>query len=313
MKPIALALTPTRNRRLNEVTGMVLMVVASLLMLALASYRPTDPSLNTVAGSLPIHNWTGMVGAAISDLLLQTEGVAAFLFPMLLGAVGWAWVRSQATGSPAAKLGGVLLYLMFAPALFGLIPGHVRWMDAMPVEGLVGRVVGDALVHYLNLPGAAIVIVSMVAIALYLSTTFSFSTAQQWFMIRFAFALAWRDRLRHWYLRWAKARAAKSAARREAMRAKELVTTQTPQKVKTSAKRQEADCTIPRRRAGFAEETKPQAVPGAAYPNPVEPNAVHQYSRRATGRCPVPRWKMKLPTPHRWSLFPSPSRPRPSR
>ena len=48
MKPLELALTPTRNRRLNEVTGMVLLVAASLLFLALASYHPTDPSLNTV-------------------------------------------------------------------------------------------------------------------------------------------------------------------------------------------------------------------------------------------------------------------------
>jgi hypothetical protein len=51
MKPLELALTPTRNRRLNEVTGMVLLVAASLLFLALASYRPTDPSLNTVGAA----------------------------------------------------------------------------------------------------------------------------------------------------------------------------------------------------------------------------------------------------------------------
>ena len=50
MKPLILALTPTRNRRLNEVTGMVLLVTASLLFLALVSYRPTDPSFNTVGG-----------------------------------------------------------------------------------------------------------------------------------------------------------------------------------------------------------------------------------------------------------------------
>ena len=40
MKPLKLALTPTRNRRLNEVTGMVLMVAASLLFLALGLLSP---------------------------------------------------------------------------------------------------------------------------------------------------------------------------------------------------------------------------------------------------------------------------------
>ena len=67
MKPLELALTPTRNRRLNEVTGMVLLVAASLLFLALASYHPTDPSLNTVgAAGRQAHNWTGLIGATVS-------------------------------------------------------------------------------------------------------------------------------------------------------------------------------------------------------------------------------------------------------
>jgi S-DNA-T family DNA segregation ATPase FtsK/SpoIIIE len=91
MKPIELALTPTRNRRLNEVTGMVLLVAASLLFLALASYRPTDPSFNTVGGmGRQAHNWIGLLGACISDLLLQLTGVAAFLVPFMLGALGWS-------------------------------------------------------------------------------------------------------------------------------------------------------------------------------------------------------------------------------
>src|ERR1700733_3648654 len=127
MKQLVLALAPTRNRRLNEVTGMVLLVAASLLFLALASYAPTDASFNTVGGyaaGRQTHNWTGLLGAGLSDLLLQLEGVAAFLFPLLLGALGWTWLRSRSAGSPIAKVSGVLLYLLFAPALFGLIPGH---------------------------------------------------------------------------------------------------------------------------------------------------------------------------------------------
>jgi S-DNA-T family DNA segregation ATPase FtsK/SpoIIIE len=223
MKPLKLALTPTRNRRLNEVTGMVLLVAASLLLLALASYRPTDPSFNTVgATGRPAHNWIGLIGASLSDILLQLEGVAAFLVPLMLGALGWTWLRSRPAGSLGAKVSGVLLYLLFAPAIFGLMPGHLRWMHALPVEGLTGRLVVDSLVHYLNFPGAAIVIVSMVVIALYLSTTFSFNTAQQWLAVHFAFALAWRDRVRNWRSAWAQkratARAEKNAAKRVAVR-----------------------------------------------------------------------------------------------
>ncbi len=202
MKPLERVLTPTRNRRLNEVIGMVLLVAASLLFLALASYHPTDPSFNTVGGQA--HNWTGLVGAFLSDLLLQMEGVSAFMVPLLLAALGWTWLRGRPAGSPAAKTAGVLLYLIFAPAIFGLIPGHLRWMHALPLEGVIGRLVGDTLIHYLNFPGAAIVMVSMVVIAIYLFTTFSFSTAKHWLAIRFAFAVAWRDRLHNWRAAWHK-------------------------------------------------------------------------------------------------------------
>jgi DNA segregation ATPase FtsK/SpoIIIE, S-DNA-T family len=282
MKAISLALTPTRNRRLNEVTGMVLLVAASLLFLALTSYRPTDPSFNTVgaAGRLA-HNWTGLVGASVSDLLLQSEGVAAFLFPLFLGALGWTWLRSHPVGSVPAKAAGVLLYLVFAPAAFGLIPGNLRWMHALPIEGLTGRLVVDTLVHYLNFPGAAIVVVSMVVIALYLSTTFSFNTAQQWMAIRFAFVLAWRDRIRNWRSAWVKARAQKKALKNEVARANALAKAQ-----KTAQKAAEKDA-VRQAKHAVDEEPVPKSRRGrfadaeasAAMPEPHAPTLWNQMPR----------------------------------
>jgi DNA segregation ATPase FtsK/SpoIIIE, S-DNA-T family len=268
MKPLELALTPTRNRRLNEVTGMVLLVAASLLFLALVSYHPTDPSLNTVGGyaGSQAHNWTGLIGATISDFLLQLEGVAAFFIPLMLGALGWTWMRSRPAGSPTAKASGVLLYLVFAPAVFGLIPGHLRWMHALPVDGLIGRLVGDTLVHYLNLPGAAIVIVSMVVIALYLSTTFSFSTAQQWMVVHFAFALAWRDRLRNWYSAWAKARAEKNAAKRDARNESARIKMQKAAQKAAERQTQRAEDVDPSpRRTAFHDASAAESAPAGPH------------------------------------------------
>ncbi|HXY02926.1 MAG TPA: DNA translocase FtsK 4TM domain-containing protein, partial [Terriglobales bacterium] len=72
MKYLAQALTPTSNRRLNELIGFVLCVSALLLFLALASYSPLDPSLNSASVLTPAHgarNWVGVVGAFVSDLV----------------------------------------------------------------------------------------------------------------------------------------------------------------------------------------------------------------------------------------------------
>jgi len=225
MKPLKLVLTPTRNRRLNELIGLLVLAVAGLLLLALASYHPTDPSFNTVAGltmGRP-ENWIGVVGSYTSDLLLQLEGAAAFCLPLLLAALGWTWMRSLPAGSPWAKAIGALLTLLFVPAIFGLLPGHLHFFGGLPMEGLTGRLVVDALVRYLNYPGACIFTIAMVAVALYLSTTFSFNTAKEWLSIRFAFVLAWRDRWANWRQARARARDEKKMARMAAIREKELV------------------------------------------------------------------------------------------
>jgi S-DNA-T family DNA segregation ATPase FtsK/SpoIIIE len=226
MKPLKLVTTPTRNRRLNELIGLLVLVSAILLLLALVSYRPTDPSFDTVGGfgaGRPAHNWTGLIGAWIADLLLQVEGLTAFCLPVLAGALGWTWLRSQPAGSPGAKLVGIVLCMIFGPALLGLLPGQLHFLYGLPIAGLVGRLVSDALVAWLNYPGACVISASMVAIALYLSTTFSFNTAREWLAIRFAFVLAWRDRWTNWRAARARAKEMKAEARQDKIREKELV------------------------------------------------------------------------------------------
>src|SRR5277367_3587519 len=268
MKPLKLVLTPTRNRRLNELVGLLVLVVAGLLLLALASYHSTDPSLNTVVGAAAARpeNWIGIVGAYISDLLLQLEGAAAFCLPLLLAALGWTWMRSLPAGSPWAKAIGTLLTLLFVPAIFGLLPGHLHYLGGLPMEGLTGRLVVDALVHYLNFPGACIFTVAMVAVSLYLSTTFSFNTAKEWLSIRLAFVMAWRDRWSNWRQARARARETKKLARAEAIREKELVKARkadSKQEKLNFRKKPDAaeDEAVPAHRQGGFAETLPEPAP----------------------------------------------------
>ncbi|WP_125484893.1 DNA translocase FtsK [Edaphobacter aggregans] len=201
MKSLRLVSTPTRNRRLNEIIGLTVLVGAGLLLLALASYTPSDPSFNTVGAYVtgrPAHNWTGMVGAYLSDVMLQLIGVAAFFLPLVLGRLGLCWMRSRPAGSPLAKTVGLAMWVVFAPAAIALLPGHLMWRRALPIEGTTGRLLSDFMVHYLNLPGACIVLALMVALSLYLATTFTFNTAREWATIRFSFIQAMWDRWVRW-------------------------------------------------------------------------------------------------------------------
>ena len=201
MKFFSKIFEPTRNKRLNELIGFLLCISALLLFLALASYSPLDPSLNSASlltGSHAARNWIGILGAYLSDIILQFLGVGAFLLPVFLGLLGARWFRSRAVQAPVAKTLGAIWLLMFVPALLAILPGHLRWMGAIPVEGLMGRIIGDALIHYLNVAGAYIVCTTVLAVALYLTTAFSFSAIQVWAPTRFAFVVALRDRWRDW-------------------------------------------------------------------------------------------------------------------
>ncbi len=198
MKTLRLESTPTRHHRLNEILGLTVLVAAALLLLALASYTPSDPSFDTVggwAGQLhPAHNWTGLLGAWLADALLQLLGIAAFLFPILLIRTGVCWMRSRPVGSPFARIVGLGLWVIFAPAMIALLPGHPLWRSALPLSGLTGRLVADVMVHLLNLPGTFIVVGLMVALSLYLATTFAFASARQWLTDHFAFLNTLREK-----------------------------------------------------------------------------------------------------------------------
>ena len=201
MRFLASIFVPTGNRRLNELIGFLLCVSALLLFLALASYSPLDPSLNSASvltGNHAARNWIGVVGALISDLTLQFFGIGAFLLPVFPFMFGIRWFASRKIQSPIAKTLGATWLAMFIPALLALLPGNFRWMHVVPIEGLLGRVVGDVLLHYLNVAGAYIVCASVLAVALYLSTAFSFSSIQLWLPTRFAFVTALWNRYQDW-------------------------------------------------------------------------------------------------------------------
>ncbi len=213
---------PTGNRRLNELVGFLMCVSALLLFLALISYSPLDPSWNSASvltGSHAARNWIGIVGAFTADMMLQFFGIGAFLlviFPAMLGA---RWFRSMKVQSPLAKSLGGMWLLMFVPAMLALLPGQMRWMHVIPIEGLLGRVIGDVLIHYLNIVGAYIVCATVLAVALYLSTAFSFAAIRLWAPTRFAFVTALWNRYKDWQAERAKRRQQKELEQRRLSKA----------------------------------------------------------------------------------------------
>jgi len=175
-------LTPTQNKRLNELVGFLCISLAVLISLALLSYSPSDASLNVSVQTRDAgvtNNWMGPVGAYGSDLLFQIFGFAAFLLPAAILVLGWRWCRSRAIDSQFATLAGYFLLLVSLPALLALFPfPSVR--GAIPAGGIVGSLISSELLAGFNFWGALLVAIALFFTSLFMTTRFSFSGAHAW-------------------------------------------------------------------------------------------------------------------------------------
>jgi DNA segregation ATPase FtsK/SpoIIIE, S-DNA-T family len=175
-------LTPTENKRFNEMVGFVGLSLAILLALSLLSYSPLDASFNVSAAppvSGPARNWIGPVGAHVADLFFQFSGFAAFLFPVGMFLMAMRWFRSQVSESPVAKLSGfALLVAAFSSELTLAHIPEVR--GVLPAGGLLGTVLAEGLRAAFNPLGANLVAIATLLTALFLATSFSFRAAAEW-------------------------------------------------------------------------------------------------------------------------------------
>jgi S-DNA-T family DNA segregation ATPase FtsK/SpoIIIE len=175
-------LTPTENKRLNELIGFLCLTVAILMALALLSYNPRDAAFNVSAPALdssPARNWIGPAGAYGSDSLFQIFGFAAFLLPAAIAVLGWRWCRSRTIDSQVATLIGYGLLLLSLPAILSLLPFIPEVRGAIPAGGFVGTLVSHGLRASLNW-GAYVVAFALFFTALFMTTRFSFSGAHAW-------------------------------------------------------------------------------------------------------------------------------------
>ena len=173
-------LSPTPQKRINELIGLLLLSLGLVLLLSLASYHVQDPSLNTAAATRP-HNLIGYPGAWFSDLLLQGFGIGAFVFPLLLFGLAWKWVRSDEIEAGAIKISGTVMLLLSLTAAVSFAPRLALFSGAIPIGGLLGLLLAHYLMHALNTTGAILLTITTLIVSVYLVSTFTMSKLAVWF------------------------------------------------------------------------------------------------------------------------------------
>src|SRR6478736_6256374 len=129
------------RRRLRELIGLALLLLALLGAIALATWSVQDPSLSH-ATQKPIHNLLGYPGAIFSDLAMQLLGLAAILLLVPEALLGWRLLAHRPVGEKWRSLLWIVATLL-AAAFASTLPRIGSW----PLPTGLGGVAGDAVLR----------------------------------------------------------------------------------------------------------------------------------------------------------------------
>jgi S-DNA-T family DNA segregation ATPase FtsK/SpoIIIE len=170
------------RRRVTELCGIVLISLAVMAALALASWSVADPSLSH-ATDAPVRNWVGWPGAVAADLMMQLLGLGALALILPIAIWGYRLLGHRAMGHERLRVILWPLGAVLAAAFASCLPHSAHW----PLPCGLGGVIGDAilrlpvLLFHVPLRGGGSVIAGVVLGAAAALT------------IAVAYGLLWRD------------------------------------------------------------------------------------------------------------------------
>ena len=168
------------TQRLMEVGMMLSCATAFFLLIALASFHPSDPGWSQAGLHNEIQNLMGSMGAWSADILLFTFGITAYALPFALAFCGWfifLHVKS------VAKLDYLTISLRLVGALFmvfgftGIASINFDDFYSVSAGGAMGDIISTALIPHFSFVGTILLLIS------FFCTGFTLATGISWLTI----------------------------------------------------------------------------------------------------------------------------------
>ena len=191
--------------RAHELVGLLMIFGALLLAMSLLSYSPSDLSFLTVDSSQTVsRNLVGRFGATIADVAFQLLGLTSWFLVVPLATSGWRRLfKRDAAGFGVGVVGNLAIALGLL-VLLTLLIGRFRISgEEVLAGGVVGTLVTDLLVRWLNVGGAALTGFALMALGATLATRISIRSILE-ALGRISVILLRRGRVA--FARWSEAR-----------------------------------------------------------------------------------------------------------
>ncbi|MCC6887072.1 MAG: DNA translocase FtsK [Hyphomicrobiales bacterium] len=136
------SLREAMRRRLRELAGLALILLALLLVTALASWSVQDPSLSHATNVQP-RNLLGLPGAIAADLMMQLVGLAAMALVLPIAVWGWRLATHRPLHREWLRVIAWPVAVVLTASFAACLPRVAAW----PLPAGLGGVIGDALLR----------------------------------------------------------------------------------------------------------------------------------------------------------------------
>lgn len=141
----------------TDVQGTIYLALALFLAVALMSYHPLDPSLNTL-GEEPVRNYCGYIGAFLSDLMYQIFGLTSWL--LVAASLKRSFSSFAGRKKPSLQTYLVEATLLCSVCAFAILlwPNVRVFQDHITTGGVIGQMIISGLTPLIHEVGAIIVL-----------------------------------------------------------------------------------------------------------------------------------------------------------
>ena len=135
------------RRRAVETAGLALLIVAIAFVLALLTYAPDDPNFNHATAKSP-ENILGLPGAYTAEFSLQTLGITAGLFAIVLVSWSWRLVSDRHISRFWLRLTLLPIALILGAIAIANVSPPEMWPLAVGLGGLIGNILGGQIAEF---------------------------------------------------------------------------------------------------------------------------------------------------------------------
>lgn len=143
----------------HDVKAIGFLGIGLFFVLALISYNPKDPSLNSLGHGLRTLNYCGLIGSFLADLVYQVLGFSAWLGVAGLFQAAYLSVRGENIELKNIRLVWMVLLMASVSALVTIYWSETKVFDGQIYPGgLLGLGLATGLIKILNSPGAQVIL-----------------------------------------------------------------------------------------------------------------------------------------------------------